>query len=53
MSRPIPVRPDDVCRHFDRVFWSLIEEPDICELCNHYEEEGCCCICPARCEESL
>lgn len=45
------VKPDDVCRHFDRVSWSLIEEPDICENCNYYMEDSGCCSCEAYISE--
>lgn len=44
MSEPILVAPNDVCRYFDRVSWSLIEEPDICELCIHYDESHSHCL---------
>lgn len=47
---PIAVSPNDVCRHFDRVLWSLIEEPDICELCTHYVEATSACTCKERIE---
>ena len=46
----ITVSPNDVCRYFDRVSWSLIEEPDICELCTHYEEDAGVCTCKERIE---
>lgn len=52
MAQLISVAPNDVCRHFDRVSWSLIEEPDICELCSHYVEENSRCSCPERNPES-
>lgn len=42
------VDPDYVCSHFSRVFWSLIEEPDVCPNCEYYDEDGGCC----RCEEN-
>lgn len=48
MSEYITVAPNDVCRYFDRVSWSLIEEPDICELCRHYLEDSSQCGCEAR-----
>lgn len=48
MSEPVIVKADDVCKFFDRVSWSLIEEPDICELCNYYEENGSLCRCEAN-----
>lgn len=51
MAEPIKVAPDHVCKYFDRVFWSLIEEPDICELCNHYEENGSLCCCAGNLEQ--
>lgn len=44
MSEPLVVAPNDVCRYFERVFWSLIEEPDICELCVHYDEARSHCL---------
>ncbi len=45
---PIPVAPQDVCRYFDRVSWSLIEEPDFCELCIHYDEDSGTCSCAEK-----
>ena len=45
MADPIRVEPNSNCIHFDRVSWSLIEEPDVCELCSHYEENGSLCTC--------
>ena len=37
------VREDYVCDRFSRVFWSLIEEPDICLNCEYYDENSGCC----------
>lgn len=48
MDEMIVVDPNGVCRYFDRVSWSLIEEPDICDLCNHYVEDGSKCACKER-----
>ena len=43
MTPPVSVNPNDVCRHFDRAPWSLIEEPEVCELCRYYlESNGTC-----------
>ena len=44
MKKEYPtVREDYVCDRFSRVFWSLIEEPDICPNCEHYDEDSGCC----------
>lgn len=39
--RPVPVAPDHVCRCFDRVPESLIEEPEVCEFCRSYAGGFC------------
>ena len=52
MPEALRVPPNSNCRHFDRVFWSLIEEPDVCELCSHYEDNGSLCTCEAQIQES-
>ena len=44
MKKEYPaVREDYVCDRFSRVFWSLIEEPDICPNCEYYDEDSGCC----------
>ena len=40
------VDPNGVCGGFDRISWSLIEEPEVCELCRYYDEDGRCCTRP-------
>lgn len=40
-TRPVPVAPDHVCRYFDRVPESLIEEPEVCEFCRSYTDGFC------------
>ena len=35
------VSPDHVCRHFDRIPESLIEEPEVCEWCSYYCDGAC------------
>lgn len=34
---------DGVCRRFERGSWSLIEEPEVCELCAFYDEQDSLC----------
>ena len=36
-----PVSPDNVCPAFDRAPDSLIEEPEVCELCGFYDDGFC------------
>lgn len=38
-----PVDPNANCRFFERVLWSLIEEPDVCALCVHFDEDRSAC----------
>ena len=38
------VDPNGVCGSFERISWSLIEEPEVCELCCYYEENDSRCI---------
>ena len=40
------VDPNGVCGSFDRISWSLIEEPEVCELCRYYEEDSSRCSRP-------
>ena len=35
------VNADDVCSAFDRVPYSLIEEPEVCEWCSYYDNGAC------------
>ena len=35
------VDPEGVCRFFERIPQSLIEEPEVCEWCEFFEN-GCC-----------
>ena len=35
------VSPENVCRDFERSPYSLIEEPEVCESCNYYEDGIC------------
>lgn len=37
----VPVSPDYVCPRFDRAPDSLIEEPEVCELCLWYDDGLC------------
>ena len=36
-----PVNADSVCLRFDRAPDSLMEEPEVCELCRRYEDGFC------------
>lgn len=36
-----PVDGESVCRCFERIPQSLIEEPEVCEWCEHYENGLC------------
>lgn len=36
-----PVSPDYICPRFRRVPDSLIEEPEVCEFCESYEDGLC------------
>ncbi len=36
-----PVSTEYVCRDFDRVPDSLIEEPEVCEFCSYYDNGYC------------
>lgn len=36
-----PVDEESVCRYFERIPQSLIEEPEVCEWCEHYENGLC------------
>lgn len=47
-EKSIVVAPDGVCFYFDRGDWSLPEEMDACDVCNHYVEAGSRCRCPQR-----
>ena len=38
----IHVDPESVCLRFDRSPTSLIEEPETCENCVYYSDEGLC-----------
>jgi len=46
MEKEKVVNPNGVCAAFDRISWSLIEEPEVCELCRYYEENGSRCTRP-------
>lgn len=35
------VDSESVCRYFERIPQSLIEEPEVCEWCEHYENGLC------------
>ena len=37
----IKVDEDSVCRHFERIPESLIEEPEVCEWCEYFEGGFC------------
>lgn len=43
-----PVDPNNNCRDFSRVLWSLIEEPDVCALCVHFDEDTQTCTHPVN-----
>lgn len=32
---------EGVCRHFERIPQSLIEEPEVCEWCEYYRDGMC------------
>lgn len=36
-----PVDAESVCRHFERIPQSLIEEPEVCEWCEYYSDGLC------------
>lgn len=36
-----PVDGQSVCRYFERIPQSLIEEPEVCEWCEYYENGFC------------
>ena len=36
-----PVNEEDVCRFFKRIAQSLIEEPEVCEWCESFENGFC------------
>ena len=36
-----PVNEEDVCRYFERIAQSLIEEPEVCEWCEFFENGLC------------
>lgn len=36
------VDPESICRHFIRIPESLIEEPEVCEWCEYFDEGYCC-----------
>jgi hypothetical protein len=40
-NTPKKVGPEDVCAAFDRVPYSLIEEPEVCEWCSYYDDGLC------------
>lgn len=43
MDKCFWVPADGVCRRFERADWSLIEEPEVCELCAFYDDsDGFC-----------
>ncbi len=48
MARRMKVDPHGNCKFFDRVLWSLIEEPDDCELCSYFDEDSSECTCEAQ-----
>lgn len=48
MKEERKVDPRSVCAGFDRIAWSLIEEPEVCELCRYYEEDGSRCTRPTN-----
>ena len=35
------VDEESVCRYFERIPQSLIEEPEVCQRCEHYENGLC------------
>ena len=39
----VPCSPDSNCINFERVLYSLIEEPEVCEWCVYYDEGVCRC----------
>lgn len=39
----IPCRPDYNCIRFERAPYSLIEEPEVCEWCIHYDDDAGLC----------
>ena len=53
MKDVIIVDPDGVCWQFERVAWSLAEEPEKCDLCEYYNEDSGECRKIARGEQSV
>ncbi len=53
MKDTIIVDPDGVCYQFQRVSWSLIEEPEKCDLCEFYNEDSGECRKIARGEQTI
>lgn len=53
MKDAIIVDPDGVCHLFQRVSWSLIEEPEKCDLCEFYNEDSGECRKIARGEQEI
>lgn len=51
MAEAIKVAYNSNCRYFARAPWSLIEEPDWCEVCSHYQEPEGLCTCKERIAE--
>ena len=41
VSQGKPVDPEGVCRFFERIPLSLIEEPEICTWCEFFDEGFC------------
>ena len=39
----IKVDPNGFCRFFDRCDTSLIEEPETCDVCSHYNDSDSSC----------
>lgn len=39
------VDPEGFCKYFDRCDTSLIEEPETCDVCNHYCDRDSTCRC--------
>lgn len=39
-----PCSPESNCAAFERVSYSLIEEPEVCEWCIFFDEDNMLCV---------
>lgn len=50
MQNSLRTDPNGNCIFFERAVWSLIEEPEICDLCAYFQDETGTCCCAGRIE---